>query len=281
LLRKIEANLNEPYASLMNGLLFGARKGFTDSVNDMLTATGLTHIVAVSGYNVSLVILFIEKSLFFVPRNIRFWFLIIAIFLFAIIAGLSASVLRACIMGFISVFVLQYGYSSNFLRAVLLTAVAMIMWNPAHLYFDLGFQLSFYATLGVMYLAPFLKFSFVTEKAGLRDSLKLTVASQLATLPTILYYFGNLSFISPLANLLVAPFLPVLMLLGFLILIFGNMIIVSGMLTLITTSISNLFFVLLGFLAFVPYSMIRVPIQNGIILLLTYGLLLIVIFKKK
>jgi len=100
-------------------------------------------------------------------------------------------------------------------------------------------------------------------------------------LPTILYYFGNLSFISPLANLLVAPFLPVLMLLGFLILIFGNMIIVSGMLTLITTSISNLFFVLLGFLAFVPYSMIRVPIQNGIILLLTYGLLLIVIFKKK
>jgi competence protein ComEC len=280
LLNKIESVLNEPYASLINGLLLGARKGFTDSVTNMLTVTGLTHIVAVSGYNVSLIILFVERSLFFVPRNIRFYILFVLISVFAVIAGLSASVVRACVMGIISVMVVHYGYTNNFLRAILLTAFGMILWNPASLYFDLGFQLSFFATLGVVYLAKFVDFNWITNRMSLRESLSLTLASQLATLPTILFYFGNLSIISPLANVLIAPFLPILMLLGFLLWIFGTVPIIGTFLVLITNALSFYFFLILDFLTKVPLAMVTLPKGSKLILLICYLIIAVVLVLK-
>lgn len=280
LLNKIESELNEPYASLINGILLGARKGFTDSVANMLTVTGLTHIVAVSGYNVSLIILFVERSLFFVPRNIRFYILFVLISIFAVLAGLSASVVRACVMGIISVMVVHYGYTNNFLRAILLTAFGMVLWNPASLYFDLGFQLSFFATLGVVYLAKFVDFEWITNKLSLRESLSLTLASQLATMPTILFYFGNLSIISPLANILVAPFLPILMFLGFLLLIFGKIPILGSVLVLITNALSYYFFLILEFLTKVPLAMVTLPKGSKLILLICYLVLGVVLVLR-
>jgi competence protein ComEC len=276
-----ERNLDEPYASLVNGLLLGSRKGFTNDVNDKLATTGLTHIVAVSGYNVSLVILFIERSLFFIPRNIRFYILVLAILVFAVLAGLSASVIRACIMGVIAVMVVQYGYTQSVLRALLLSGVVMVLYNPAFLYIDLGFQLSFFSTLGVLYLSKFFQFDFIPQRFGLREAFTLTIASQLATLPTVLFYFGNLSLVSPLANVLVAPILPVMMLLGFLLFVFSKFSTVVGLLSFITTSLGFLFFKILDFTASFKYSMVKLPTLSFGILVIVYSLLLLIIVGSR
>lgn len=280
ILAEIEKSLDEPYASLVNGLLLGSRKGFTQDLTDKLAITGLTHIVAVSGYNVSLVILFIERMLFFIPRNIRFYIMVVAIAVFAVLAGLSASVIRACIMGVIAVSVIQYGYSSSVLRALLLTASLMILYNPAFLYVDLGFQLSFYATLGILYLVKYFEFAFVPNFVGLREALRLTVVSQIATLPTVLFYFGNLSIVSPIANMLVAPMLPLMMFFGFLITVFSKFSLVLSVVSFLNTSLGFVFFYILDLTANLPYAMVKVPTQKIEIIGIIYLGIVIFLFGK-
>ncbi len=279
LITYIERLFNEPYASLINGLLLGARKGFSVEVTEFLAITGLTHIVAVSGYNISLVILFIDKLFVFVPRNIRFYVICIFLALFAIITGLSASVLRATIMGVISIAVIQYGYSANFVRAILLAAFLMCVWNPFILMYDLGFQLSFFSTLGVVILAKKINIQFLPDFLGIKESFILTVSSQIATLPTIVYYFGTLSLISPIANVLVAPFLPVFMLLGFLSFVLAWIYPLKLIFTLMVETLGFVFFEILKFTANVPFASIVFTPKNE--LLLVVAIVLVIIFCKR
>lgn len=281
LIDKSEYYLREPYSSLSTGLMLGVRKGFSEEVMDLLKITGLTHIVAVSGYNVSLVILAVDKLLFFLPRQIRFYFMVVFIVVFAIITGLSASVVRACIMGTISVLVLNFGYTSNLVRALLLTAVLMITYNPAILLYDLGFQLSFYATLGVVFIAKYFKFNFFPKKFGLREALQLTIAAQITTLPTLVYYFGTISLISPIANVLVAPLLPLIMLLGFLVLVAGWIPVVGNLIIMQISFFCEFFFIIIKLLGGIPYASLDIPVQNLLILGLVYILIFWFLFKLK
>jgi competence protein ComEC len=280
LLLAIEKLFNEPYASLVNGLLLGSRKGFSEEVTNYLSVTGLTHIVAVSGYNISLVILFIDKLFIFVPRNIRFYLICFFLAIFAVITGLSASVLRATIMGVIAIAVIQYGYSANFNRAILLAACAMTVWNPFVLLYDLGFQLSFFSTFGVVLLSKKLTANFLPEFLGIRESFILTISSQIATLPTIVYYFGVLSLVSPLANVLVAPFLPVFMLFGFLSLLFSWILPLKIIFILIVETLGYFFFLILKFLAGVPYASLTFQPKNLILLFLSLILIFILGRRK-
>jgi competence protein ComEC len=279
LIRKVESNLSEPYASLGTGLLLGVKKGFSEEIMNMLKITGLTHIVAVSGYNVSLVILCVERLLFFIPRNIRFYVVFVFIVIFAIITGLSASVVRACIMGVISIVAIQFGYSNNLLRAMLLAAIGMILYNPAILYYDLGFQLSFFATIGVVYFSQFLKFEFVTNNFALRESLILTVAAQITTLPTILYYFGIISYVSAPANMIVAPILPLIMLGTVLILVLGQVWIVGDLIRLVLSFIAELFFLILSFFSSFKFAYSEFGIHNFKLILVVYVLIIVLLVK--
>jgi competence protein ComEC len=280
LVSRVEAILPEPYASLGNGLLLGLRKGFTDEQTEKLKITGLTHIVAVSGYNVSLVILLVDRFLFFIPRNFKYFIMVLFIIIFAFVAGLSASVVRACIMGGLAVSVLQFGYSSNLLRSLLLTALIMILWNPAILFFDLGFQLSFFATMGVVFLSKSFKFTWVPDKFGLRESLVLTMAAQIATLPTMIYYFGSISLISPLANILVAPFLPILMLLSFFVIIFFNNSLLIAGLKLLLIPINALFFLIIELTSFSPKFLLNFEVKDNSVLVVVYVLVILFILYK-
>ncbi len=219
LLEFYESKLNEPASSLVAGLLLGSRKGFSDEVMDQFNRTGLTHIIAVSGYNISIIILILTSLLKFVPRQIRFWIIGLFLLAFMAITSFTASVIRAVAMGIISLAALEVGEDYNFARALFIVAFGMAMWNPAFLFYDAGFHLSFLATLGVVYLAKYLDFKFVPDAFGLREAFVLTIAAQIATLPILIISFGRVSVISPVANLLVAPFVPIVMLCGVLILI--------------------------------------------------------------
>lgn len=220
--QRFESQINrlypEPHASFMAGLLTGSRRGIPEHLLEDFQTTGLTHIIAISGYNISIVIAIISSFLFFVPLKWRFIPSIIAIAFFTFFVGASPSVTRAAIMGGLGLFALQVGRQTHSFIAILLTGAVMTAWNPMILWYDVGFQLSFLSVLGLSYLAPLLDkvFACVPQTLGLRESLQMTIAAQLTAVPLVVVIFGHFSLISPVANVFVAPFIPLAMLFGFL-----------------------------------------------------------------
>ncbi len=209
---------HEPYASFMAGLLYGYRGGLGE-LNELFNRTGTTHIVAISGYNITIIatLLIIFFINIYVPRKRAFWFVVFGIVVFLIFAGLSASVVRAGIMGILVLVAKQIGRLSRVGNVLALTAVLMTLHNPLILIWDAGFQLSFLATLGLVYLAPHIEkwFHKVPRAFGLRESFIATVAAIIATLPLVLFQFGRLSIVAVPVNMLILWIIPFIMMLGF------------------------------------------------------------------
>lgn len=222
---KVEQRLNslffEPEASFAAGLLLGSRKGMPEELSAAFQRTGLTHIVAISGYNISLVIALMFAMLGFIPLKWRVIFSSVAIVLFCVLVGMSAAVVRAGIMGVITLWGLFTGRRSQAMFGLLWSALLMVLVNPYTLLYDVGFQLSFASTLGLLVIGPMLEFIKWPKQPVIREALLLTLAAQVTTLPLILYHFGRLSLVAPLANVLVAPFLPFAMLFAALAVPFG------------------------------------------------------------
>ncbi len=213
----------EPEASLAVGLLTGTRASFPKALTEALRTSGLTHITAVSGSNVAIVLTLLETLLFWVPRRWRLVPLILGIALFGLFTGASASVVRACIMGGLGVLALHAGRIAQARRTILWTAGFMLLWNPRLLQDDLGFQLSFLSVLGILEVSPYLErvLRRVPETLALRESIALTLSSQIAAAPWIAYKLGNLSLVALPANLLAGPLIPWAMLLGALAILTG------------------------------------------------------------
>lgn len=223
---QVEALWTEPEATLMGGILYGARSGFPDNLKDNFNRAGITHIVAVSGYNVTIIAECLLSFFIFIGlwRRQAFWGVVTMIFLFVIFTGASASVVRAGIMGVLVLVAGQLGRMSRIGNVLALTAGVMVLLNPFILIWDAGFQLSFLATLGLVYVSPILKLVMDSRFSG-DDKLKnvlgnevliSTMSAIIATLPFMLFVFGRLSIVAPLVNALVLWIIPLLMFLGFL-----------------------------------------------------------------
>lgn len=221
--RAITRVLPEPHASLLTGLLTGGRSGLPQNLSNDFRTAGLSHIVAISGFNITIILTFLSSLLFFLPLKRRFWPLAIGITLFVIFVGASASVVRAGIMGILGLIAIQADRTAKPRQLILWTAFLMSMWNPLSLWYDAGFQLSFLATIGIAELGGPLKrlFRFAPESFGIRESLAATIAAEIATLPVSMLLFRQISLVAPLSNLLVAPLIPLTMLIGFIATLFG------------------------------------------------------------
>lgn len=210
---------HEPQASFMAGLLYGYRGGLGD-LNDLFNRTGVTHIVAISGYNISIIAMVLCTICvqLYIPRKKAFWLVSTGIVLFVIFTGAGASVVRAGIMGLIVLLAKQIGRMSQAGRVLVFTAVLMCLQNPLVLVWDAGFQLSFVATLGLVYLSPIVEKHtlWMPTKFGLRESASSTLSAICATLPLILYQFGRLSIVAPIVNILILWTIPYIMFTGFL-----------------------------------------------------------------
>ncbi|MBU2542454.1 ComEC family competence protein [Patescibacteria group bacterium] len=221
---KINKLWHEPNASFMAGLLYGYRGGLGE-LNDLFNRTGVTHIVAISGYNISIIatVLITICVQLLIPRKKAFWLITGGIILFVLFAGAGASVIRAGIMGILVLFAKQVGRLSRVGNAMALVAVLMILQNPLILIWDAGFQLSFVATLGLVYLAPLIQgwFERFPQSFGIRESVVSTFSAIIATLPLILFQFGRLSIVAPIVNVLILWLIPFIMLFGFLAVLFS------------------------------------------------------------
>ncbi len=210
---------HEPYAGFMAGLLYGYRGGL-GSLNELFAITGVTHIIAISGYNITLIATLCLTACTYavIPRKKAFWLVCAIITTFVIFAGASASVVRAGIMGIIVLLARQLGRGSSIAPTMLCCACIMVWFNPLILLFDAGFQLSFLATLGLVYISPIISTRLHAFPAlyGIKESVISTLSATISTLPIILYQFERLSIVSIMVNVLVLWILPFTMLFGFI-----------------------------------------------------------------
>lgn len=208
----------EPFAGFLGGLLLGSRGGIGKDLLNKFSVVGLTHIIAISGYNITIIINLFGFLFGFLKRNARIFVSTIFIFIFVLLVGGSSSVVRAALMGTISLMAIVFERQYFCFLALMLTAFFMTLINPKILVYDVGFQLSFLATAGMIFFTDKLEkyFLWVPKRFLLRENLVITLSAQIFTAPLILLYFGRFSWVSIFANLLVLPFIPFAMLFGFL-----------------------------------------------------------------
>lgn len=226
-----EKTLPEPASSLLVGIVFGIKQDTQKEFSDALRNTGVMHVVAASGTNVVLVIGFLSNlSGYFVKRRVGLLLSIFGVVLYACLAGFSASIVRAAIMGSLICVAQIFGRQYLALYGLFLTGIVMLFVSPT-LLFDIGFQLSFSATLGLIVLKPL----FARPSFPLFEDFTTTLAAQIATLPLLLYHFGAYSLWSILVNVLVLWTIPFLMILGGVAAFIGMLVPLLGQLLLYCT----------------------------------------------
>lgn len=209
--------LTEPHASLASGLVLGTGAGFPSDLKQAFINTGTIHLVAVSGFNVTIVIKLFSDWLRPLGRWVSFVTGTVAIIAFIILVGGQASVVRAGIMGWLFLvarFVYRLPHIKN---ALFITGLLMIVQEPHILVGDIGFQLSFLSMLGLIYISPLLgrAFSlsaFVSKLPKIVvDVVRETLSAQLAVALLVAGYFGRLSLIALLPNVLIVPLIAPIM----------------------------------------------------------------------
>ena len=204
----IRARLPETSAALLAGLLLGERTALPRETDEGFRRAGVYHLLAVSGFNVALLAssVFATLALVGVPRRGAALAAGVVLIAFALVVGGQPSVLRATVMGLLLLLSVLLERESQVMNALALAALLLLLWDPGDLH-DPGFQLSFAATAGLIYLGPPLaeRLSTWGWPVWLARSLAVSAGAQLAVTPIMLAYFNQLSLIGVVANLFVVP----------------------------------------------------------------------------
>ena len=225
--KTIDRILAEPHASLLNGILLGVEDGIPRNLYAKFNETGTSHVIVISGSNIALIAgLFLLLGRRTLGKRFAPPLAIVGIGVYTLLVGADAAVSRAAVMGFVLVIAIWSGRPGAPLNGLFLSALVLTLINPLTLW-DVGFQLSFLATLGLILLVPplerltfgFLERRLKTEQLGLSmallsELLIITLAAQIITGPLIVYHFGRLSLVSLFSNLLILPAQPPIMLVG-------------------------------------------------------------------
>jgi competence protein ComEC len=208
----------EPEAALAAGILLGVRSGIDPAINDAFAQAGLTHVVAISGWNIAIVAAIAgaaSRPLTRLPSGR--WLAAAAamstVAAYVLLTGASPSVVRAAVMAGALLVARLGGARSHAMSALMLAALLMLAVSPA-IAWDVGFQLSALATAGLIWFGAAFAARLRRWPAIVREPVALTMAAQVTTLPVILLNFERLSLIAPLANVLVVPLVPLVMLGG-------------------------------------------------------------------
>lgn len=217
----------EPHWSLLAGILVWSRKWLPEDVMNDFRLNWLAHIIAISGYNITLIIIIMSHLLAFLPRKTSFWTLSISIILFTIFVWGSSAVIRASIMWILWLLALSLWRPNVILNSMLFTAFLMSIINPKILWWDIWFQLSFLALIWIIWLMPM--FPKIIEKIPntlwFRESVILTLSASIMTSMLMAYHFWFFSLVSPITNIFIAPLLPLIMFFWFFSAIFQSIII--------------------------------------------------------
>lgn len=266
-------------AAALFAMLFGGYDGIKKDLAAAFTATGIVHILSVSGSHISLLAgtINILGRILRLPPWLSAIFVILSIGFYAIFAGFTSPVVRSAIMGVLAFSALALNREKDARYSLALTALGILAVSP-RLIFDISFQLSFMATIGLLYIAPKIKKIFYKCPVFIAENLAITIAAQLAVIPFIAWHFNNVSICSLLANLIVVPFVEWSIIGGLLAVLLSIVFPLGGKLLFVLCSL------ILGFVYFmtraiatIPYGILYLP-SGGLIYGGLYYLLLFWIF---
>lgn len=213
----IESAMPEPESALLAGLLIGEKRGLGESITESFRRAGVIHIIVLSGYNVALVINTVREGFsLFLSRNVALSSAGVVAILFMLMTGASETAIRATLMALVVLLARAFYRPADGLRILLLVAAGMAVWNPYLVLFDLSYQLSILATLGLILfshrLVPYL--AWLRSKT-LIEIVSTTLATQITVLPVLIISVGQVSLVSLISNVLILIPIPYAMLAGF------------------------------------------------------------------
>ncbi|TAK03324.1 ComEC/Rec2 family competence protein [Patescibacteria group bacterium] len=279
--QRMAAALPEPYAGFLTGLIFGGSSALPDGLREAFRTTGLSHILSASGSNVALTTFIFFNFVITTPLGRRWGTRVTAalLLLYVFVAGAGAAIVRAAIMGSVVLLGETMRRRASPHNALLLAATLMLAFDPTLLREDIGFQLSIAATYAMMAWAGPVgeRLAFLPERFGLRESLAGSLAAIAITMPIVLWHFGTVSLIAPIANLVVLPLVPYAIASGIIAL--AASITLQTLPTLITLlalpawALSSLMLHVVSWLDAVPHASVSVPNARVLALISTVPLL--------
>lgn len=278
--------ISPPQQGFLEALVFGDESNISKAWKNKLNLTGTRHIAAVSGMNITIIAFLIMNFLLVLGfwRKHAFYLSIIILFLYILMIGAPASAVRAGIMGSFLILAQSLGRLSLAARAVVFAAFLMLVANPLLLKIDVGFQLSFLALLGLVYLQPF--FSDILHKIPdfkifpIRTTLSATLAAQVFTLPILIFNFGYISLVSVPANILIVPVLAFLTILIFIFALSAMIFWPLGWLLSLPVYLFLSYIVkIIDLFAKMPFAVFTIENISWIFLLLFYLALVLAVIK--
>ena len=283
LIKKI---FSEPQAGIVSAMTLAIKSNINKEVLEAFNRTGTRHVIAISGMHMAIVGLALMHILLAIGlnRNRAFYFAFLGIIFFVILVGFPPSAVRAAILSCLALFAERIGRLKNAGNAIVFAGALMLLYDPNLLRYDTGFQLSFTAVLGIIYIFP--KFDLYFKKYSNRLKIKtmflITISAQIATLPIIINSFGNFSLLSVFANILILPFVPIVMLGGLLLIIIGfaNLSVAQ----ILSWPIHLILFYqieIIKFFASFDFGYLSFKNMSAWFIVIYYGILIILINSKK
>lgn len=277
----INSNLPEPLNGFAMGLLIGARSLIPKQLQDQLTAVGLSHLVAVSGYNLTIIVLALKRIMKSTSKYVAlasaFWL----IAGFVAVAGVSASIVRAALVSMLGLSAYYYGRQIKPWVLIALPALATTAWKPAYLWGDVGWQLSFLAFIGILVAAPRLE-GRLKKPNWLKKLAIEAICAQVLTFPIILSIFHEFSVVGILANVTVLPLVPFAMLASLVSGVAGVLLPTLGVLSWPAYLVLKLIIAIIGQFAALPWASLNMqaPILVVIFLYASLGLTIVALGQR-
>ena len=295
--------ISVPCADLANALILGFRKNIPEEIKEDFIKTGTAHLIAISGFNISLIagLFYFLISFLRIPRVLQFFMTLVLILVYTVLAGAQFPVLRAGIMGTLVFAGFLMKQERNLTSALFNSFLWLLVWDPSAL-FSGSFQLSFLAMGALIFILPklqklirfereserpfpsgFFHSAFVRIRYGLMETLLGSFAVTLGMFPVLVWYFYLFSPVGFLTNLIAIP-VCTLAIASTLVLLLLDVICfpAASVLAFIPTQFYKLEIALIHFSAKIPFGYFYLPKPNAIFLILYYGILLIwVMFFKR
>ncbi len=247
----LDAALPAPHAAVLLGVVLGIRQGIPPDLQNALVATGLVHLLVLSGLKVAVFARITQSALKPLLGRHATWPALALIALYAMVGGATPAATRAAAMGGLAIAATSLGRPSHVWTSLALTAAAMLGWHP-EIAWDVGFQLSFAGTAAIILLTPAIERRLKRIPEVLREPFAVTCAAQVGTLPMMAADFHVISPIAPFANALVLPVLPALVSAG---LVVGALSFAPELARITAIPISGL----VAYVEHVAYALARVP----------------------
>lgn len=279
----VSTYISFPYDGIVSGMLLGYQGGIPKSTDDLFRATGIVHVVVLSGYNITLLVVFLGIILRRVPQHVRLALIGISVAVLVLISGAGVAGVRAGIMGVIGLLAIATLQKYKPFRALLVTYLLFFLYSPLSIFSDPGFHLSFLATFFIVLIIPKIEifFHFIPEThfVSIRELVVLAISMPLLLLPYMMYFSGIFPLASIPANILLALITPIVMVGGALVIALSFIAPIAMLLGKILSVVLEIILSLVQLLAHLPIY--NTPELSSWGVVIFYGVLFLLLFRKE